>query len=103
MFQLDGSRHDAMRFLMLIPSYRSNSLIDGCILGWDKALYQHLAVREAGVIGVPDAALGERVQAYVALKDGTSVSEEELKQFLAGRMAAYKVPEKIACPICRRG
>jgi long-chain acyl-CoA synthetase len=62
----------------------------------EEALYQHPAVREAGVVGVPDAAWGEIVQAFVALKEGAEATEEELKQFLGGRMAAYKVPERIS-------
>lgn len=52
---------------------------------WMEALYQHPAVREVGVVGVADAALGETVHAYVALKDATTATEEELKAFLADR------------------
>jgi long-chain acyl-CoA synthetase len=61
----------------------------------EEALFQHPAVREAGVIGVPHASLGEQVAAYVALNDGVTASVEELQQFLRERLAAYKVPETI--------
>jgi long-chain acyl-CoA synthetase len=61
----------------------------------EEALYQHPSVREAGVVGVPDAAWGEVVQAFVALKEGAAVTEEALQEFLGTRMAAYKVPERI--------
>jgi long-chain acyl-CoA synthetase len=59
----------------------------------EEALYQHPAVREVGVVGAPDAALGEVVTAFIALK--AAATEEEIKQFLAPRMAAYKIPERI--------
>jgi len=58
-------------------------------------LYQHPAVREAGVVGVPSQAWGEIVHAFVALKNGAAATEEELKQFLGARIAAYKIPEVI--------
>jgi hypothetical protein len=61
----------------------------------EEALYQHPAVREAGVVGVPDATWGEIVHAYVARKDGHEVTEAALKGFLEARIAAYKVPEAI--------
>lgn len=61
----------------------------------EEALYQHPAVREVGVVGSPDAELGEIVVAYVAVKNGASASEAELQAFLGTRMAAYKVPAHI--------
>jgi long-chain acyl-CoA synthetase len=61
----------------------------------EEALYQHPAVREAGVVGVPDPTWGEIVHAYVARKDGHEVTEAALKRFLEARIAAYKVPEAI--------
>jgi long-chain acyl-CoA synthetase len=61
----------------------------------EEALCQHPAVREAGVVGVPDPTWGETVQAYVALKEGEEASEAELRGFVKERIAAYKVPEAI--------
>ena len=61
----------------------------------EEALYQHPAVRECGVVGVPDAAVGEAVWAFVSLVDGRAATAEELKDFLSGKIAAYKVPECI--------
>lgn len=61
----------------------------------EEAIYKHPAVRETGVIGVPNEALGEIVMAYVSLKNGASVSEADLKAFIGTQVAAYKVPESI--------
>jgi long-chain acyl-CoA synthetase len=61
----------------------------------EEALFQHPAVRETAVIGVPDAYRGETVKAYVALKPGGQAGEEELIQFCRERLAAYKVPRII--------
>ncbi|MFL5697996.1 MAG: long-chain-fatty-acid--CoA ligase [Ktedonobacteraceae bacterium] len=63
----------------------------------EDVLYQHPAVREAGVVGVPDAYRGETVVAYVALKSGFEgkVTPEELIDFCKQRMANYKYPRHI--------
>jgi len=55
-------------------------------------LYAHPAVQEAAVIGVPDAYRGETVAAYVVLKPGQSVTQEELDRYCRANLAAYKVP-----------
>jgi len=54
-------------------------------------------VREAGVVGMPDAYRGETVIAYVALKSGFEgkVTVEELIEFCKQRMANYKYPRQI--------
>ncbi|MDX6723551.1 MAG: long-chain acyl-CoA synthetase, partial [Solirubrobacteraceae bacterium] len=62
----------------------------------EDVLYGHAAVREAAVIGVPDAYRGETVKAFVSLKDGASADEAELIAFCRERMAAYKYPRAIA-------
>ena len=57
-------------------------------------LAQHPAVLEAAVIGTPCAVLGERVHAFVALRDAASgVSLDELASFSRARLSDYKVPE----------
>jgi long-chain acyl-CoA synthetase len=61
----------------------------------EEALYQHPAVLEAGVIGVPHGVYGEMVVAFVALRAGTAATEEELREHARGRLADYKVPERI--------
>jgi long-chain acyl-CoA synthetase len=53
----------------------------------------HPAVDDVAVVGKPDAALGERVAAFVVLKRGVSATAGELQVFAAARIAAYKVPE----------
>ena len=60
-------------------------------------LYQHSAVREAGVVGAQDPYRGETVIAYVALKSGFEgqVTPEELIEFCKQRMANYKYPRRI--------
>jgi len=61
----------------------------------EAVLYEHPAVSEAGVIGFPDATLGQTVAAYVAFREGHAVSEQELRDFARERIADYKVPERI--------
>jgi long-chain acyl-CoA synthetase len=61
----------------------------------EEALYHHPAVLEAGVIGMPDPAHGEKVIAFVALRDGLHAGEQELREFVRGRIADYKTPERI--------
>jgi long-chain acyl-CoA synthetase len=61
----------------------------------EDVLYQHKAVREAGVIGVPDPYRGETVKAFVSLRPGTQATKEELISFCKERLAAYKYPRQI--------
>ncbi len=58
----------------------------------EEVLFEHPSVQEASVIGVPDPYRGETVKAFIVLKAGTKVSEEELDQFSREKLAAYKIP-----------
>jgi long-chain acyl-CoA synthetase len=61
----------------------------------EEVMYEHPAVREVAIVGIPHGELGEEIAAAVALKEGESVSEEELRDFAKSRVAAYKYPRKI--------
>jgi long-chain acyl-CoA synthetase len=62
----------------------------------EEVLYEHPAVREVAVVGVPHPELGEEVAAAVALKDGAAVDEDALRDFVKARVAAYKYPRRIS-------
>jgi long-chain acyl-CoA synthetase len=61
----------------------------------EDVLAEHPAVRESAVVGVPDEKRGETVKAFVSLKVGATVTEEELIAHCKERMAAYKYPRSI--------
>src|SRR5215211_6032412 len=61
----------------------------------EEALYEHPAVREAAVIGVPHEAMGEEVGAAIALKEGEEATTDELRDFMKQRVAAYKYPRVV--------
>ena len=58
----------------------------------EEVLYEHEAVQECVVAGIPDPYRGETVKAYVVLKEGMSVTEKELNEFCRQNLAAFKVP-----------
>ncbi|MEU9113955.1 AMP-binding protein [Streptomyces sp. NPDC048483] len=61
----------------------------------EDVLYTHPAVREAAVVGVPDAYRGESVKAYVSLRPGTAPEPAELAAYCKERLAAYKYPRVV--------
>jgi non-ribosomal peptide synthetase component E (peptide arylation enzyme) len=61
----------------------------------EDALEEHPAVHAVGVIGLPDERRGEIACACVVLRPGNGTGPEELLEFLRGRLATYKLPERI--------
>ncbi len=62
----------------------------------EAAIYEHASVYEAAVFGVPHERLGEEVAAVILLKEGMQADDEEIRAFVAARIAAFKVPTRIA-------
>lgn len=61
----------------------------------EEFLYQHPAVLDVQVVGVPDAKFGEEAAAWIKLKDGKSVSPDELKAYCKGKIARHKIPRYV--------
>ena len=61
----------------------------------EEVIYHFPGVKEAAVIGVPDARRGEQPVAFVAVAEGQTLDEKALLQFIRGKLADYKVPKQI--------
>ncbi len=61
----------------------------------EEIFYEHPAVREAAVFGLPDEEYGEEIAAAVTLKAGVGVSSDELRDYVKEQVAAYKYPRQV--------
>jgi acyl-CoA synthetase (AMP-forming)/AMP-acid ligase II len=61
----------------------------------DEVLYQHPTVAAAAVVGIPDELYGEDVAAFIVLKAGAAVTEEEIVSFCRAQLADYKCPKTV--------
>ena len=61
----------------------------------EAAVYEHPAVYEAAVFGIPHERLGEEVALAVVTRDGMTIDEDELKAFLGAHLAPFKIPTRI--------
>jgi long-chain acyl-CoA synthetase len=94
----DVARLDAEGFVYIVDRAKDMLIRGGeniyCV-EIEGLLYEHPAVAEAAVIGIPHPTLGEEVGAVVHLRHGISATEGEIQQFVGSRLAAFKVPVKV--------
>jgi long-chain acyl-CoA synthetase len=94
----DLARLDVEGFLYLVDRAKDMLIRGGeniyCI-EVENALYDHPAIMDASVVGIPHKVLGEEVGAVVQLKPGKTASEDEVRAHVAGQLAAFKVPKKV--------
>jgi long-chain acyl-CoA synthetase len=94
----DLGRKDAEGMYYIIGRKRDMIKVSGQIVfsaEVEEAIHKHPLVREVGVIGAQDALRGETVKAFVVLKEGGRLSEQELKQFCRQHLAHFKLPHSI--------
>ncbi len=58
-------------------------------------LEKHPKIEEVAVVGIPDPALGERVKAFIVLREPGGMTPDEVKEYLQDRIAKYKIPETV--------
>jgi long-chain acyl-CoA synthetase len=94
----DVARLDAEGFCYIVDRAKDMLIRGGeniyCI-EVENALYDHPAVMDAALVGIPHKVLGEEPAAVVCLKPGASATEDELRAWIAGRLAAFKVPVRV--------
>ena len=61
----------------------------------ESVLLKHEAIKDVQVVGVPSEKYGEEVMAYVILKNGYQLSEEDVKEYVKQRLAIYKTPRYV--------
>jgi fatty-acyl-CoA synthase len=106
----DVARYDAEGYFYIVDRKKDMFISGGENIypaEIEKVLYHHPAVHMCAVIGLPDPKWGEVGLACVVLKPGATTTEGELLQFVAERLAKYKVPKKVsfmdALPISAAG
>ncbi|MCW2645455.1 MAG: acyl-CoA synthetase [Pseudonocardiales bacterium] len=94
----DGAIIDEQGWVYLVDRLKDQINVSGYKV-WPRevedALYEHPAVHEAAVVGLPDEYRGETVVAYVSLKAGATAAEDELIVFVRERLAPYKCPRVV--------
>ncbi len=61
----------------------------------ENVLYKHPGIMEAAVVGVPDDVFGEQVKAFIVLKQGEQMTEDEVRNYCSRNLADYKVPKYV--------
>ena len=61
----------------------------------EEVISEHPQVLEVGVAGIPDAYRGETVKAWVVIKPGESLTEDQVREWCKERLAKYKVPTQV--------
>jgi len=95
----DVARYDAEGYFYIVDRKKDMFISGGENIfpaEIEKILYQHPSVHMCAVIGLPDPAWGEIGKACVVLKAGKSASEDELLQFMAGKLAKFKIPKSVS-------
>ncbi len=93
----DMARMDEEGYVYIVDRKKDMILVDGYNVyprEVEEVLYQHPAIIEAAVIGIPDEVHGEAVKAFVALKE-VAVSQEDIMAFCRDKLAKYKVPRQV--------
>ncbi|WP_019450816.1 class I adenylate-forming enzyme family protein [Cupriavidus sp. BIS7] len=94
----DMARLDEDGFLYIVDRMKDMLIRGGeniyCI-EVESALYDHPAIMDAAVVGIPHRTLGEEPGAVVSLKPGMRATEAELQAFVRERIAAFKVPVRV--------
>jgi long-chain acyl-CoA synthetase len=89
---------DEERYLFVVDR-KKDMVVTGGVNVYTKeveaVLYQHAAVREAAVFGVPDDAWGERVTAAITLKEGAHATAEDLIEHCRNQLAGFKLPKRV--------
>lgn len=97
LFTGDLARMDDEGYVYIVDRKKDMILVDGYNVyprEVEEVLYQHPAILEAAVIGIPDEVHGEAVKAFVALKE-VAVSQEDIVDFCRDKLAKYKVPRQV--------
>ena len=94
----DLARLDEEGFLFIIDRAKDMLIRGGeniyCV-EVENVLYEHPAVMDAAIVGIPHKTLGEEAGAVVHLKPGGEATESELRAFVRARLAGFKVPVKV--------
>ena len=95
----DVAKKDAEGFIYIVDR-KKDMVISGGVNIYpreiEEVLFQHPAIAEAAVVGVPDEKWGERLKAFVVLRPGQSLNADGLVAFCEGKLAGYKTPKEMA-------